>query len=150
MAQPGPRPGPIRSGQRAALLAYVHRQVAALAEGPVGWDSEYPRDTWRLRNLGITASASNAIATLRFGGISQPWLKDQAKRWTRWRISTGTSMSACYQGIRAVTRFSAFAARAGRLKARTRRTATCWNGTWPACTASWPGNTRELQAASES
>ena len=102
-----------KSGQRAALLAYAHRQVAALAEGPVGWDSEYPRDTWRLRNLGITASASNAIATLRFGGISQPWLKDLAKRWTRWRISTGTSMSACYQGIRAVTRFSAFAARAG-------------------------------------
>ena len=102
-----------KGGQRAALLAYAHRQVAALAEGPVGWDSEYPRDTWRLRNLGITASASNAIATLRFGGISQPWLKDLAKRWTRWRISAGTSMSACYQGIRAVTRFSAFAARAG-------------------------------------
>ncbi len=37
-----------KSGQRAALLAYAHRQVAALAEGPVGWDSEYPRDTWRL------------------------------------------------------------------------------------------------------
>jgi integrase len=102
-----------KSGQRAALLAYAHRQVTALAEGPEGWDSEYPRDTWRLRNLGITASASCNIATLRFGGISQPWLTDLAKRWTRWRISTGTSMSACYQGIRAVTRFSAFAARAG-------------------------------------
>ena len=62
---------------------------------------------------GHPASASNAIATLRFGGISQPWLKDLAKRWTRWRISAGISMSACYQGIRAVTRFSAFAARAG-------------------------------------
>ena len=102
-----------KAGQRAALVSYACRQVAGLAEGQGGWDSEYPRDTWRLRNLGITASASNAIATLRFGGISQPWLKDLAKRWTRWRISTGTSMSACYQGIRAVTRFSAFAARAG-------------------------------------
>ena len=50
---------------------------------------------------------------MRFGGISQPWLKDLAKRWTRSRISAGISMSACYQGIRAVTRFSAFAARAG-------------------------------------
>ena len=103
-----------KAGQRAALASYAHRQVSALAEeGQGGWDSEYPRDTWRLRNLGITASASNAIATLRFGGISQPWLQDLAKRWTRWRISAGTSMSACYQGIRAVTRFSAFAARAG-------------------------------------
>ena len=112
MAQPVPGLG--RQGRAAGCPAsYAHRQVAALAEGAGGWDSEYPRDTWRLRNLGITASVSNAIATLRFGGISQPWLKDLAKRWTRWRISAGTSMSACYQGIRAVTRFSAFAARAG-------------------------------------
>ena len=98
-----------RSGQRAALLAYAHRQVTALAEGQGGWDSEYPRDTWRLRRLGITGTR---YATLRFGGISQPWLKDLARRWTRWRISTGQSMSSCYHGVRAVTRFSAFAAHA--------------------------------------
>ena len=103
-----------KGGQRAALVSYARRQVAALAEeGPGGWEGEYPRDTWRLRRLGIPASASSAVATLRFGGISQPWLKDLAKRWTRWRISTGLSMSACYQGVRAVTRFSAFAAAAG-------------------------------------
>ena len=66
-----------KAGQRAALASYAHRQVCALAEeGPGGWDSEYSRDIWRLRNLGIIASASNAIATLRFGGISQPWLED--------------------------------------------------------------------------
>jgi integrase len=99
-----------RSGQRAALLAYAHRQVLALAEGHGGWDSEYPRDTWRLRRLGITGTK---YATLRFGGIGQPWLKDLAKRWTRWRISTGLSMSACYHGLRAITRFSTFAAHAG-------------------------------------
>jgi site-specific recombinase XerD len=98
-----------RSGQRAALLAYAHRQVTALADGQGGWDSEYPRDTWRLRRLGITGTR---YATLRFGGISQPWLKDLARRWTRWRISTGQSMSSCYHGVRAVTRFSAFAAHA--------------------------------------
>ena len=103
-----------KGGQRAALVSYARRQVAALAEeGPGGWDGEYPRDTWRLRRLGIPGSASSAVATLRFGGISQPWLKDLAKRWTRWRISTGLSMSACYQGVRAVTRFSEFAAAAG-------------------------------------
>ncbi len=103
-----------KAGQRAALVSYARGQVAALAEeGQVGWEGEYPRDIWRLRSLGIPASASNGLATLRFGGISQPWLKDLAKRWTRSRISAGTSVSACYQGIRAVTRFSAFAARAG-------------------------------------
>ena len=99
-----------RSGQRAALLAYAHRQVAALAEGPGGWDREYPRDTWRLRRLGI---AQGKQATLQSGGISQPWLKEPAKRWTRWRISTGLSMSACYQGLRALRRFSAFCGQSG-------------------------------------
>ncbi len=84
--------------------------MCALAEGEGGWDSEYPRDAWRLRRLGITGTG---FATLQFGGISQPWLKDLAKRWTRWRISTGLSMSSCYHGVRAVTRFAAFATQAG-------------------------------------
>ena len=97
-----------KSGQRSALLAYARRAAAALAEGPGGWDEEYPRDTWRLRQLGITDTGG--AANLQFGGISQPWLKDLAKRW---RISTGLSMSACYQGVRAITRFAAFAAQAG-------------------------------------
>jgi len=98
------------SGQRAALLVYAHRQVTALAEGEGGWDSEYPRDTWRPRRLGIPADGQ---PTLQFGGIIQPWLKDLAKQWTRSRISAGLSMPACSNGIRVVTRFSAFAARVG-------------------------------------
>jgi integrase len=96
--------------QQAALLSYAHRELCALAEGEGSWDSEYSRDTWRLRRLGITGTG---FATLQFGGISQPWLKDLAKRWTRWRISTGLSMSSCYHGLRAVTRFATFAAQAG-------------------------------------
>jgi len=101
--------GADRSGQRAALLAYARRQVAALAEGPGGWDREYPRDTWRLRRLGIDGGK---YATLQFGGISQPWLREPVKRWTRWRISAGLSVSACYQGLRALRRFSAFCGQA--------------------------------------
>ena len=100
-----------KSGQRAALLAYARRAVAALAEGQGGWDQEFPRDTWRLRRLGI--SAGTGYATLQFGGITQPWLKNLAKRWARWRIGTGLSISACYHGVRAVTRFAGFAAQAG-------------------------------------
>ena len=90
------------------LLIYAHRRVATLAEGQ-GWENEYPRDIWRLRRLGI----DSAHATLRFSGISQPWLKDLAKRWARWRFSTGLSAGACYQGVQAVTRFGAFLEQAG-------------------------------------
>lgn len=92
----------------ARLIIYAHRKVTTLAEGQ-GWENEYARDTWRLRRLGI----DSAHATLQFGGISQPWLRDLAKRWTRWRLSTGLSSGACYQGIQAVTRFAAFLAQAG-------------------------------------
>ena len=95
------------------LLIYAHRKVATLAEGQ-GWENEYPRDIWRLRRLGI----DSAHATLRFSGISQPWLKDLAKRWTRWRLSTGLSAGACYQGVQAVTRFGAFLEQAGVQAAR--------------------------------
>jgi integrase len=102
--------GADRSQQIAALLTYARRQVSALAEGEGGWDSEYSRDTWRPHRLGLAAAGE---ATLRFGGITQPWLKDLAKRWARSRISAGLSTHTCYHGIRAVTRFSAFAARAG-------------------------------------
>ncbi len=90
------------------LIIYAHRTATTLAEGQ-GWENEYPRDTWRLRRLGI----DSAHATLRFAGISQPWLKDLAKRWTRWRLSTGLSAGACYQGVQAVARFGAFLEQAG-------------------------------------
>jgi hypothetical protein len=89
-------PRAVRSGHPVALLTYAHRKVAALAEGG-GWDNEYPHDTWHMRRLGI----SSRCAALRFAEISQPWLKDLAKRWTRWRLSTGLEAQTCYRGVRA-------------------------------------------------
>ena len=31
---------------------------------------------------------------LRFAAIPQPWLRDLAKRWVRWRLSTGLCLDA--------------------------------------------------------
>jgi integrase len=101
-------PQAAKSGHPVALLIYAHRKVAALAEG-AGWDNEYPRDTWHMRRLGI----GSPCATLRFAGISQQWLRDLAKRWTRWRLGTGLEAQTCYRGVRALTRFSGFLAAAG-------------------------------------
>ncbi|HEY5986938.1 MAG TPA: tyrosine-type recombinase/integrase [Streptosporangiaceae bacterium] len=97
-------------GNRGArFLVYAHRKVTALAEGE-GWDNEYPRGIWRLRRLGIQSPA----ATLRFDGISQPWLRELAKRWTRWRLSAGMEAGGtCYRGVQAITRFSVFLRAAG-------------------------------------
>ena len=72
----------------AALLAWSRRQVADLAEG-TGWDAEYRRDTWQMHRLGY-----GARRVLDFSGIPQPQLKDLAKRWIRWRLSTGLALDA--------------------------------------------------------
>jgi len=101
-------PGASRNKHLVALVAYAHRKVTDLAEGG-GWSNEYPRDTWRMRRLGI----GSQCATLQFAGIGQQWLRDLAKRWTRWRLSTGLEAQTCYRGVRALTRFSGFLAAAG-------------------------------------
>ena len=83
----------------------ARRRVEALAFG-AGWDTEYPRDTWRLRNLGI----DKPEATFSFAGIPQAWLRELAKRHTRWQLATGLSVSTAGNGVRAVTRFAAWLA----------------------------------------
>ncbi len=88
-----------------SLIIYARRQAEDLALGR-GWDVEYPRDTWRLRNLGI----DDPIAHVRFGGIPQPWLKDLAKRWCRWRLATGLSAGIPARGARVLTRFATWLA----------------------------------------
>jgi hypothetical protein len=49
------------------LLRYARRVLEDLAEGS-GWDAEYPRDTWKLRRLGISGKG----AEIRFGDIPSP------------------------------------------------------------------------------
>ena len=96
-------PGHGDSGR--ALLICARRKVEELHVGR-GWDIEYSRDAWRLRNLGV----SEGPATVSFTRISQPWLKQLAKRWIRWRLSSGTGAGSVTKGAIAITRFSAFLA----------------------------------------
>ena len=91
-------------GWRAFILD-ARRRVEALALG-AGWDTEYPRDIWRLCNLGI----DQPEATISFAGIPQPGLRELAKRYTRWQLATGLSASTAGSGTRAVTRFAAWLA----------------------------------------
>ena len=83
----------------------ARRRVEALAFG-AGWDTEYPRDIWRLRNLGI----DKPEATFSFEGIPQDWLRELAKRYARWQLATGLSVATAGSGVRAVTRFAAWLA----------------------------------------
>ena len=94
-----------RTGRRAFVLD-AYRRIEVLAIGQ-GWDIEYPRPVWRLRNLGV----DQPEATIDFSTIPQPWLTDVAKRWARWQLTTGLSLSTATTGVRAVARFGGFLAR---------------------------------------
>ena len=92
------------AGRPRALLLYAWRCVDDLAAGS-GWEAEYGRDAWRLRKLGF---GGNAV--LRFDPIPQPWLRELAKRWVRWRLTTGQTLGTARAGLRILTRFAVFLA----------------------------------------
>jgi integrase len=86
-----------------ALLAWSRRQVADLAEAG-GWDAEYPRDAWQMHRLGFEGRW-----VLDFTRIPQQELKDLAKRWIRWRLSTGLGLDAGgTRPLRVLTRLAVF------------------------------------------
>ena len=103
--KPPPRQPGVSATTPRSLIIYARRQVEDLAFGR-GWDVEYPRDTWRLRNLGI----HDPIANVRFGGIPQPWLKNLAKRWCRHRLATGLSPGSPARGARVLAHFGTWLA----------------------------------------
>ncbi len=93
-----------RHGQngQVAFLRYAYRCLEDLRCGS-GWEAEFPRDVWELRRLGIEGRKR-----LRFDGIPQPWLRDLAKRFARWRLSIGRSPIQTYVDVQAVTRLARF------------------------------------------
>jgi integrase len=90
-----------------ALLLRARQDIENLAFG-LGWETEYPRDTWRLRTLGID---DGTVASVHFGDIPQLWLQDLARKWARWRLTTGLSSATVAGDVRAITRLARFLAR---------------------------------------
>jgi integrase len=93
-----------RHGQNGqlAFLRYACRCLEDLLCGS-GWETEFPRDVWELRRLGIEGRKR-----LRFDGIPQPWLRQLVKRFARWRLSIGRSPIQTYVDVQAVTRLARF------------------------------------------
>ena len=115
------------------LIVYARRRLEDLLDG-TGWEVEYPRDIWRLRSLGL----STTNATLRFDRIPHPWLRDLAKRWSRWRLSTGTSKSTSSLGVRTLTHFARFSPSTSPPSTGSRpSTELFWSATSRTCTPRW-------------
>lgn len=68
-----------------------------------GWEHEYDRDIWRLDRLGY---GGRGHALIRFDRISQTWLGELAKQWTRHRLCTGIAPGGSSLGVRALTSLS--------------------------------------------
>ena len=99
-----------RPNQSLMFLLDARDAVEALRDG-IGWEIEYPRDVWRLDKLpGVAAPAGRPCprARLRFDRITQLWLRDLGKRWTRLRLTSGLSIGAARAGVDALIRFSDF------------------------------------------
>jgi integrase len=92
-------PGAAR--QELPRLQVVNGEAAIL-------DGEWTSDHWDAGHLGIPARRGRGTA--RFDGISQPWLRDPVKRWSRLRLATGCAFATIDSGALALTRFSRFLA----------------------------------------
>ncbi len=88
-----------------AFIRYTHTAVADLADERTPTD-EYERDTWDSRRLGIPARPPNYL--IRFGPICQPWLRDAAKSWARFRLATGRAVSTVANDTHGLGWFSRF------------------------------------------
>jgi integrase len=79
----------------------------ALAHDQAGRiDAEYSGDHWNAQRLGVPALRGRQAA--RFDAITQGWLRDAVKRWSRFRLATGCAFATISAGALALSRFSAF------------------------------------------
>ena len=92
---------PMPAGHGRPRLRVVSGEAAVL-------DGEWASDHWEAARLGIPARREHGTA--RFDGISQPWLRDPVKRWSRFRLATGCAFTTIGAGALALTRFSRFLA----------------------------------------
>ena len=85
-----------------AFLGYAIECLLDLRDG-TGWDSEYQRDVWRLRRLGVSGHDG---ARLDFTAVQPLWLRELAKRWCRWRMSCGVGLGQLRKDRIALVRLS--------------------------------------------
>ena len=63
------------------------------------------------RSSGLRCSFQRPRIRLRFDRITQPWLRELAKRWARLRLGSGLTVATVQSDVAALTRFSAMAAK---------------------------------------
>jgi site-specific recombinase XerD len=75
-----------------------------------GWESLWELDAWSFEELPNADLHSEQHGTIRFDQISQPWLREAAKRWARARLLASTSPDTMRVYLRDLTVFSEWVA----------------------------------------
>ncbi|MFF3159914.1 tyrosine-type recombinase/integrase [Streptomyces sp. NPDC057910] len=104
-----------RSREPVLFLIEVRDAIETLRDG-AGWETEYPRDVWRLDKLpgiAVPHAATAPRGRLHFDRITQPWLRELGKRWLRLRLTSGMSLTTAHNSLEAVACFSRFLAHTG-------------------------------------
>jgi integrase len=81
-------------------------RLVVVASGHTGLDGAWAEDHWEATALGISARRGRNRA--RFDNITQDWLREPAKRWSRFRLATGCAFMTIASGALALSRFSRF------------------------------------------
>lgn len=96
------------SGSRTiGQLRYAYQHLCDLDDGADA-DSEFARDVWRAEVLGLPVN--RPPRSMHFHPITAPWLRAAAKRWARFRLSTGKAFGSVYIEVRSLHYFSRFLA----------------------------------------
>ena len=90
------------------MASVSHRRPDVVTGGGDAVEVEYASDHWVAARLGVPAR--RGYGDVHFGGISQRWLREAAKRWFRFRLSTGYAFISIRGGTAALGRFSIFLA----------------------------------------
>jgi integrase len=91
-----------------AAAATPMRRPALVHDRTGQIDGEYASDHWHAARLGVPARRGRGTA--RFDTITQHWLREPVKRWSRFRLATGCAFATINAGALAMSRFSAFLA----------------------------------------
>jgi integrase len=92
---------PASAATRATGLA-----LSVVAAQGTSLDGEWAADHWDAGRLGVPFRRGRGAA--RFDTVTQGWLREPAKRWSRFRLATGCAFSTISSGALALSRFSYF------------------------------------------
>jgi len=81
-------------------------RLTLIAENSASLDGDWASDHWDAALLGI--SARRGHTSVRFDTITQLWLREPCKRWSRFRLATGCAFTTITAGALAINRFSNF------------------------------------------